>query len=103
VLDFLPLVLGGLVLAIPGLIGVALVAWRRRRGDARWWPVWLAWALPTAMVLLYLTATWRYAVAAAENSTDDGSIGMSVAFLLAGVVGNLLAGFALLIGFRRAR
>jgi uncharacterized sodium:solute symporter family permease YidK len=102
VLDFLPLLFGGLVLALPGMIGVALVAWRRHRGDDRW-PVLLAWALPTAMVLGYLLATWRYAVASAENSTDDGSISMAAAFLLAGVVGNLFAGFALIIVARRVR
>jgi hypothetical protein len=102
VLDFLPLVFGGLVLALPGVIGAALVGWSRRRGGDPW-PAWLAWALPTAVVLAYLLATWRFAIAAAENSTDDGSIGMSAAFLVAGVVGNLLAGLALLVVARRAR
>jgi hypothetical protein len=102
VLDFLPLVFGGLVLAMPGLIGVALATWRRRRGGDPW-PVWLAWGLPTSIVLVYLLATWRHAVASAENSTDDGSVGMSVAFLMAGVVGNLITGLVLLAGSRRAR
>ena len=92
-----------ILLASPGLLGVACVTWRRRAGGDPW-PLWLAWLLPTIAVLVCTGALWRYASAmAAAQGSDDGSVPMAATLFGASIVGNVIAGLALVARSRRRR
>jgi hypothetical protein len=92
-----------IVLGSPGLLAVAFVNWRRRAGGDPW-PVWLAWLLPTTAVLAVTGALWRYACTlAAAQGSDDGSVPMAATLFGASIVGNVIAGLAMVARSRRRR